>query len=1475
MRIMQLALLAALCLLVCSSSGVYAAAALPSALVRHAKDPKCVMKGHCGANDFGDDMPCVSHSAPTPIEDADAQQQLQSLCPEVWAEGQAANGTFCCSAEQVSGLAMQVELALVFIEGCPACSHNFRHFFCSFTCSPRQAEFVRVTASKPVAEPTTPPAPPPTPTAAPNATHSRDLHGNVGKKNKDGEQVLAVDFAVAEAFGEAFYASCKDVTYSTANARAMTYIGGDAKNYQEWFEFLGLRKDKRRPPAGSPIQIDFPDCDSGPAPAVGGGSNSSACDGFQPLNSTLPSCGDKAFLCSCGDCPAAPMCAPPEPPEPAEGPSCRLFAGALRVPSVTCLDLGTLAALAATLGIIVLWARHADAPVDHSSEGWCSAADPPGTASGPDDGDVAATAHKPAGGFEGKLGVLFGEIGRACVRRPWRTIAWAAGVALVLSCGLSQLRVEADPERLWVAKGSRAATDKARYEDAFGAFYRVEQMIVKVDEPGAGNGTAAAIGSEEAILAMFDVQDLVDGIEAPYKAEDGSDAVAVARLADICAKAFDDEPCVFQTVLQYWQMSRDAFVNGTGPYGERKPLRYCLDHWSSECFSDYGAPVDPAVVLGGYPRGAPPSAGLADNATAFVVTYPVSSDPALARAAEAWEAAFVHLLTEDTAVRDILAARGLTFSFSTQRSVQDELARETGEDAGTVALSYFAMLLYIAAALSKWPGGGVGLLQLTVHTKVGLGVGGVAIVAASVSSAVGLCSAAGIPATLISLEVIPFLALAVGVDNMFILADGAEAFGLEQRGRATGGQRAAAALASKGPSIALAAASELLAFATGALSATPAVRYFSIVAATTIATNFALQVTAFVALLAIDGTRTDSGLSECYMCDPSRADGLHRLSSHVSAPDGNAGGAELAPPDAETPLLPPSQAVEPRPTDSHSEAPHADAAPSDSSEHSFAAVARRGGPVSRYMRDIHAPLLCRRGPQAAVLAGFACAVALSIVSVQRAPIGLDQRLALPSDSYLQGYFGDIASVLRVGAPLFFVVTDLDVHRNATDINALCSTAGCDADSVLNQVAAASREPWKSYIATPAASWIDDYLSWISPSLPECCRHDDMGRYCPPDDQPPCGSPGAARRSLELLLGAPDLDGPECASCHTCFRSTGAAGPDLLVGDRPTLGQVQQSLPWFLQARPSARCAKGGQGVYSGALQRSDRGGIVGLGAGAIRASSFRTYHTPLSEQSDYIAALESAWSLSDAFSARLGREVYPYSLWHVFFEQYLGVRGQAFTMLTSAIAAVFVTCAVTTGSVWGATLALACISSTVLCLAGACAAWGLTLNAVALVNLAMAVGICVEFNSHVLLAFLHARGTRTARVQAALGETGASVVRGITLTKLVGVAVLATAPTQIFRVFYFRMYLVLVAAGAAHGLVLLPVLLALVGPRAAGNGQEEWGASRGWDAAPEGGGVSELMDRARRGAQAVRSVFVGAAGREGEVETEEDVRESA
>lgn len=60
-------------------------------------------------------------------------------------------------------------------------------------------------------------------------------------------------------------------------------------------------------------------------------------------------------------------------------------------------------------------------------------------------------------------------------------------------------------------------------------------------------------------------------------------------------------------------------------------------------------------------------------------------------------------------------------------------------------------------------------MLLQVDSKISLGISGIVIVLSSVSSSLGIFSYVGVPLTLIVIEVIPFLVLAVGVDNIFIM----------------------------------------------------------------------------------------------------------------------------------------------------------------------------------------------------------------------------------------------------------------------------------------------------------------------------------------------------------------------------------------------------------------------------------------------------------------------------------------------------------------------------------------------------------------------------------------------------------------------------------------------------------------------------------------------------------------------------------
>ena len=104
--------------------------------------------------------------------------------------------------------------------------------------------------------------------------------------------------------------------------------------------------------------------------------------------------------------------------------------------------------------------------------------------------------------------------------------------------------------------------------------------------------------------------------------------------------------------------------------------------------------------------------------------------------------------------------------------------------------------------------------------------------------------------------------------------------------------------------------------------------------------------------------------------------------------------------------------------------------------------------------------------------------------------------------------------------------------------------------------------------------------------------------------------------------------------------------------------------------------------------------------------------------------------------------MYAYSVFHPFFEQYLTTaRDTTFVLLLSVVAVVTIAVPFT-GSVALAAILALCLASLLLDMLGCMVLLGVQLNAVSMVNLAMGVGISLEFVVHLAQGFLLEQGSR-------------------------------------------------------------------------------------------------------------------------------------
>lgn len=755
-----------------------------------------------------------------------------------------------------------------------------------------------------------------------------------------------------------------------------------------------------------------------------------------------------------------------------------------------------------------------------------------------------------------------------------------------------------DPIRLWASPSSRSYNEFLRYNDYFGPFYRTSQVIATLRPEYANlekeiysdvNGKEFVFGqvlNSTYWPELMDLQRIVLHINLSYfrtllfffnkdntyiiiiHANLTASEVAASSILcsdcdgglpmnvtydDVCLNPLSDESdetlggCAVFSAFEYWENDWERVARTHTYYPDRQNKTYSVettykDHFlycaktpssltdkftsGESCMAESGSPVFPFLAVGGY------TDENFSDAKALILTFMVrnfvdrNSDDF--KKAERWETAFLDIMKEKNN-----KFKYWDVAFFSERSIEDVIEESSQSDLIIFVISYVLIFAYIMVALGKYDS----CSRIPIDAKITLALGGIFMILLSAFAATGVFGWANVASNLIVMEVVPFLLLAVGADNVFILVMDIQRE--DPEGKSID-DIIAKVLGRGGPSMMLCALTEMTVFFIGALSEMPALKVFAINAGLAILFNFVLQLTGFLAVVKLDMTRQWANRWDVVFCVKSKGEKV---------------------------------------------------------------ASRAQNKIDIFFKKYYTPALMHDLVRFTVIMLFAGLTSISLFSISKATVGLDQDLSVPEDSYVFDYFNAMESYLNVGVPVYFVLEGNFSYDKNTTRDLVCGAVGCDLYSLVEQVNRASKQSNFTTIETAPSSWIDDYVDWLMPKS-KCCRHfvndaDDeshlAGDFCPANYP-------------NTFFGED--------RCANCLRRN---------QNEPSEANFTDNISSWLIDNPNEICSKGGHAAYGNSVYREEDD---------IMASQFMAYHSICIKSEDCQRNLEAARVLANNITER-------------------------------------------------------------------------------------------------------------------------------------------------------------------------------------------------------------------------------------------------
>lgn len=736
----------------------------------------------------------------------------------------------CCATDQLKDFEDQAQQLDGLVTSCEICKLNIYRLTCSLICDPNQSEFVY----------------------SDNVTNG---------------SVNALNFAISLNAIESVFNSCKDVLMPGSNAKVILMMCLEKFGKCSPQNFLRSLMDY------SPLKI---------TPIILNSTDTPPYNLSRILNFSAPKCNESIQIfnrvikkCACQDCLSG--CPIPVFPEPEVK---KIFN--LTVYQFVITVIYSMIFTILTIFYIVKTYRNRYHSILYDSDPVPEINDQFGLQQIINEDPEVISYESNAYEFQIKfykcIQSIFRRWGILISTHKFLTTFFALILITSLSAGLTfHLKIVSDPIKMWSPPDDIFHEQKAFFDVNMGPSYRIEQIVITTPKlkPSKINimGVNYVFGpplKPEIISEIFKIQDFIANLSIAYNKTNST--VENLTVKDLCVKPTSpySENCLMLSITQYFQNNISTFFLGNQTMIDwHTHLDRCTynptkivdnEFYDKSCLGDFAGTIDPKLVLGGFDTNP-------IEATALIITYLMDSHlnedknlPVIL-----WEKELIKFL-ENYKHPDI------KLTFRTERSLQDEIDRQSHTETLYVLLSYLMMFVYVCFSLGKFTTSS--FKAFFINQKIVLGFAGVFIVFLSVLSSIGLFCYMKYDVNIIVLQVLPFLALAVGVDNIFLLVHEYRLFSIFNPVDTPVPSIVGEVLGSVGPGMLVSCVAQIIAFSIGAISNIPAVKCFSLFAAVTIAINFTLQMTLFIVAFALDIKREKNKILDVLFClsDPEYID---------------------------------------------------------------------------------------------------------------------------------------------------------------------------------------------------------------------------------------------------------------------------------------------------------------------------------------------------------------------------------------------------------------------------------------------------------------------------------------------------------------------------------------------------------------------------------------------------------------------------